>query len=294
VLLLGIAGGVVGVHVLLRRLAFLGDAVQHTMFPGIAIAFVTGQSLLLGAVGAAIVTVLLLALLTRRPRVGTDAALAALIAGSSALGVVLVSHRRGFQHDLTSLLFGRILAVDARQVVETAIVVGVCLAVIALLHKELLLVAFDRAGAEALGYPVGRLDLALDLAIALFVVAAVRALGTVLVVAFLVTPAATARLVCRSVVGTMVVAVGLALTAGWIGLAASYEASLHHGVRLASGATVVVTMTTAFARSASCWRARSRWECSSSPPGRTRRETSPPSSSGRCSPSRPRTSSRPR
>ena len=235
VLLLGLVGGVVGVHVLLRRLAFLSEALQHTVFPGIAIAFVTGQSLLVGALVAAVATIVLLGLLARRPRVDPDAALAVLIAGAFALGVVLVSHRRGFQRDLTSLLFGRILAVDTRQLIETAIVTVVCVTVVAALHKELVLLAFDPGGAASLGYRTGWLDLALNLVVALVVVAAVRALGTVLVVAFLVTPAAAARLVCRRVLSMMAVAVVLALVCGWVGLALSYEASVHHGVRLASG-----------------------------------------------------------
>lgn len=247
VLLLGAVGGIVGVHVLLRRLAFLSDALQHTVFPGIVVAFVTGQSLLLGALVAALSTVVLLVLLSHRPAIDSDAALAVLIAGAFALGVVLVSHRRGFQHDLTSLLFGRILAVDARQIVETAFVTVACVAVVAVLHKELVLLAFDRAGAAALGYRTAWLDLVLNVVVALVVVAAVRALGTVLVVAFLVTPAATARLVCRNVVSMMAVAVAIALVAGWLGLAVSYEASVHHGVRLASGATIVIVMTAAFA-----------------------------------------------
>ena len=79
VLLLGVVGGVVGVHVLLRRLAFLSEALQHTVFPGIAIAFVTGQSLLMGALVAALVTIVLLGLLARRPRIDSDAALAVLM-----------------------------------------------------------------------------------------------------------------------------------------------------------------------------------------------------------------------
>jgi manganese/iron transport system permease protein len=257
VLLLGLVGGVVGVHVLLRRLAFLSEALQHTVFPGIAVAFVTGQSLLIGALVAALVTIVLLGVLARRPRVDPDAALAVLIAGAFALGVVLVSHRRGFQHDLTSLLFGRILAVDTRQLIETAIVTVVCVTVVAALHKELVLLAFDPGGASALGYRTGWLDLALNVVVALVVVAAVRALGTVLVVAFLVTPAAGARLVCRSVMSMMAVAVAVALACGWVGLALSYEASVHHGVRLASGATVVLTLTAGFALLGAAGAARS-------------------------------------
>ena len=246
VVLLGILGGVLGVHLLLRRKAFVTEALQHTVFPGVAIAFVAGQSLLVGALVAAVVSVVLLQVLTRDERVDTDAALALLIATFFALGVVVVSRSDSFQSSLTALLFGRILAVDGRQVAETAVLVVAGVGVLVALHKELLLRAFDPAAGAALGYPVRRLDLVLDLVVALAVVAAVRAVGTVLLVAFLVTPAAAARLSCRRVPAMMVAAAGLTALCGWLGLAASYEASVHHNLRLASGALVVVAITTGF------------------------------------------------
>ena len=246
VVLLALLGGVVGTHVLLRRLAFTTEAFQHTVFPGVAIAFAAGQSLLMGALVAAAVSVLLLTVLGRRPRVDPDAALAVLIATFFAVGVLVVSRSRSFQGDLTALLFGRILTVDARQLVETAIVVVVCVALLVALHKELVLRAFDPLGTAAAGYPTWFLDLALNVAVALSVVAAVRAVGSVLLVAFLVTPAAAARLCCRRVGSMMAVAFGLAAVCGWLGLAASYEASVNHQLRLASGATVVLAVTAGF------------------------------------------------
>jgi manganese/iron transport system permease protein len=246
VVLLAVLGGVVGTHVLLRRLAFTTEAFQHTVFPGVAIAFAAGHSLLLGALAAAAVAVVLLTVLTRRPRIDPDAALALLIATFFAAGVVVVSRSRSFQGDLTALLFGRILAVDAAQLVQTAVIVAVCVAVLLALHKELVLRAFDPLGAAAAGYRVWALDLVLNVAVALSVVAAVRAVGTVLLVAFLVTPAAAARLCCRRVGSMMAVAAGLVVVCGWLGLAASYEASVNHGVRLASGATVVLAITAGF------------------------------------------------
>lgn len=246
VVLLAVLGGVVGTHVLLRRLAFTTEAFQHTVFPGVAIAFAAGHSLLLGALAAAAVAVVLLTVLTRRPRIDPDAALALLIATFFAAGVVVVSRSRSFQGDLTALLFGRILAVDAAQLVQTAVIVAVCVAVLLALHKELVLRAFDPLGAAAAGYPLWVLDLVLNVAVALSVVAAVRAVGTVLLVAFLVTPAAAARLCCRRVGSMMAVAAGLVVVCGWLGLAASYEASVNHGVRLASGATVVLAITAGF------------------------------------------------
>ena len=246
VVLLGILGGVLGVHLLLRRKAFVTEALQHTVFPGVAIAFVAGQPLLAGALVAAVASVLLLQVLTRNDRVDTDAALALLIATFFALGVVVVSRSDSFQSSLTALLFGRVLAVDARQLAETAVLVVVGVAGLVALHKELVLQAFDPAAGAALGYPVRRLDLVVDVVVALAVVAAVRAVGTVLLVAFLVTPAAAARLCCRRVPAMMVVAAFLTALCGWIGLAASYEASVEHGLRLASGALVVLTITAGF------------------------------------------------
>jgi len=246
VMLLGVLGGVLGVHLLLRRKAFVSEALQHTVFPGVAVAFVTGQSLLVGALAAAITSVVLLHLLTRNDRVDTDSALALLIATFFALGVVVVSRSDSFQSSLTALLFGRILSVDARQVTETAALVVLGLGVLLALHKELVLRAFDPAASAAVGYPVGRLDVVLDLVVALAVVAAVRAVGTVLLVAFLVTPAAAARLCCRRVPPMMVVATALTAVCGWLGLAASYEASVRHGLRLASGALVVLAITAGF------------------------------------------------
>lgn len=245
-LLIGAIGGVVGVHVLLRRLAFFTEALQHTIFPGIAIAFVLGRSLLLGALLAAALTVVLLAVLTDRLRIGTDAALAVMVASFFALGVVVVSHRDGYTTDLNQLLFGRILDVDQAEIITTGVVGALVLLVVAACHKELVLAAWDRTQAAALGYRVVLLDLVVNVAVALTVVVAVRAVGTVLVVAFVVTPAATAQLVTRSIPGAMLVAAAMAMVLGWIGLSASFEASVHHGVRLAAGATVVIAFTVGF------------------------------------------------
>jgi len=248
VLLLGTLGAVVGVHVALRRLAFVTDAVQHTVFPGIAIAYALGWPLLPGAAVAAGLTVaLLVALTTGRRRIDVDSALALTISSFFAVGVVVVSRRTGYAADLGALLFGRILDVSRAEVVETAVLGGLCLVVLGLVHKELVLLALDRTQAAASGLPVVVLDAVLYAVTAATVVVAVRAIGTVLVVAFVVTPAATGRLLTKSIPGAMAAGVALATLLGWIGLSASYEASLHHDVRLAAGATVVIAYTLGFA-----------------------------------------------
>ena len=246
VALLGVLGGVVGVHVVMRRLAFLTEAVQHAAFPGIAIAYALGTSLLGGAlVGAGAAVALTLALAARR-RVDEDAALAVIIATFVALGVLVVSRRKGYQADLTARLFGRLSFVTTGQLVQTAVVCVACGALLAAAHKELVLVAFDRLGAEALGYREARLDALLFGAVALAVVGAVQVVGAVLVLAFLVTPAATARLLTERIGPMMAVAALLGAVGGWLGLAVATEASVHHDVRLATGATVVLVLTALF------------------------------------------------
>jgi manganese/iron transport system permease protein len=248
VLLLGILGAVVGVHVALRRLAFVTDAVQHTVFPGIAVAYALGWPLLPGAAAAAALTVaLLVALTSGRRRIDVDSALALAIASFFAVGVVVVSRRSGYAADLGALLFGRILDVSRAEVIETALIGGLCLLTLALVHKELVLLALDRTQASVQGLPVRLLDALLYAVTAATVVVAVRAIGTVLVVAFVVTPAATGRLLTRSIPGAMAAAAGIAALLGWIGLSASFEASIRHDVRLAAGATVVIAYTLGFA-----------------------------------------------
>jgi manganese/iron transport system permease protein len=244
--LLGVLAGIVGVHVVLRRLAFAADAFTHTVFPGLAIAFALGASLFAGALVAGVASAVALTVLERNRRIGSDAAVAVVLTSFFAVGVIVVSRTDRYTADLTGLLFGRILTVDAGQITRTAAVLAAVALVLAALHKELVLRAFDPDAAEALGYRLGALDLVVNLAIVAVVVAAAQAVGTLLTVALLITPAATARLVCRSVGSMYVVAAAVGALAGWLGLAASYEASLHHGLRLASGATVVLALTAIF------------------------------------------------
>jgi manganese/iron transport system permease protein len=246
VLLLGALAGVVGVFVVLRRLAFVSDALTHTIFPGVVIAHLLGRSLLAGALAFGVLTAVLLTTLGSHRRVGDDAALAILLTSFFSLGVVLISRTRGFTADLTVFLFGRVLAIDRTDLVQTLVVAAVAAITLAVLHKELVLRAFDPEAAAAMGYRTRRLDLVLNLLIALVVVAAVEAVGTVLVIALIVVPAAAARLLTDRVAAMTVLACLLGAAGGWLGLAVSYEVSVDHGVRLAAGATIVVVLVGLF------------------------------------------------
>jgi manganese/iron transport system permease protein len=246
VVVLGVLAGAVGVFVVLRRLAFVGDALTHTVFPGVVIAFLIGQSIFVGALVAALVSALLLTTLTSTRRVTPDAALAVLLTSFFALGVVLVSRVQSYTTDLSGFLFGRILAVTWPALYQTLAVAAIVLVVLVALRKELVLRAFDPEAAAAMGYRVDLLDLVLNVLIAMVVVAAVKAVGTVLVIALIIVPAATARLLADRVAGMIAIACGLGAFGGYLGLAISYEASLERGVRLASGATIVVVLVACF------------------------------------------------
>ena len=246
VLVLGVLAGAVGVFVVLRRLAFVGDALTHTVFPGVVVAFLIGQSIFLGALAAALLSALLLTTLTSTRRVTPDAGLAILLTSFFAVGVVLVSREQSYTSDLSAFLFGRILAVDWAVLIQTLAVSSIVLTTLVALRKELLLRAFDPDGAAAMGYRVDLLDLVLNVLIALVVVAAVKAVGTVLVIALIIVPAATARLLVDRVATMTAISCGLGAVGGWLGLAISYDVSIQRGVRLASGATIVVVLVAGF------------------------------------------------
>jgi manganese/iron transport system permease protein len=246
VLVLGALAGAVGVLVVLRRLAFVGDALTHTVFPGVVIAHLLGGSLVVGALAFGVLTAVLLTGLGSHRRVGDDAALAILLTSFFSVGVVLISRTRGFTADLTVFLFGRVLAIDRSDLIQTLAVAAVATLVLTLLHKELVLRAFDPEAAAAMGYRTRRLDLVLNLLIALVVVAAVEAVGTVLVLALIVVPAAAARLLTDRVAAMTGLACVLGAAGGWLGLAVSYEVSIDHDIRLAAGATIVVVLVGLF------------------------------------------------
>lgn len=247
-LLLAVLAGVVSTHVLTRRLGFVADTMTHTVFPGVVLGFITAgvNGVFPGALLAAAITAILLTVFTRLRRVTDDTALAVLLAAMFAVGVVLVSRRASYTADLTSLLFGRLLTVNATQITQTAVVAAVVLLTLALLHKELLLRAFDPQGSAAMGYPIWLLDLVLNLAVALVVVAAAQSVGTMLVIALLVVPAATGRLVADRIAPVTVAGIAAAAVSGYAGLTISYHASITYGLRLAGGATVVLTLVAVY------------------------------------------------
>lgn len=240
VLIMGATCGAIGAYVIVRRLAFIGDAISHAVFPGIVVAYLVGMSILIGAMVAGLVTALAIAIVARGGRVREDAAIGIFFAAAFALGVVLISTRQTFQGDLTAFLIGNLQGVSTEDIAISAGVGAVVLLALAALHKELLLGSFDRTLAVALGYPVFVLDALLLVLLTVTIVVSIQAVGIILVLSMLVTPAATARLLVDRFVPMILLGSLIGAAVGIVG----YYLSFHLGT--ASGATIVLVATALF------------------------------------------------
>jgi len=233
-LLVGALCGLVGVHVVLRRLSFFTMAMTHATFPGVVLAALVGVDLLLGSGLFGVLVVLGVSWLTTRPRSDSAAAVGVVLSAGFALGVVLLSAQAGFTRDLSAYLVGSIVTVQTGDLVKTALVLAAVALTLALVGKELVFGAFDRGGMVAAGYPAGRLDLLLLLVVELTVVTSVPAVGTIQAVALIVAPAAAARLWSDRIGPTTALAVLLGMASGVVGLAVS------QAYQVAAGAAIVL------------------------------------------------------
>jgi ABC-type Mn2+/Zn2+ transport system permease subunit len=241
VVLVGIVSAVVGAFVVVRGMAFIGDAVAHASFAGVAAAFALGVSIYVGAIVAAVATALGIAFISQRGRLRFDTAIGVLFAGAFALGIVIVSTRDNYTTDLFSFVFGSVLGVSWGELQIMALLSAGVIALVALFYKELLFTSYDATVAAAAGVPVRVIEYGLLALIAISTVVALQAVGIVLVIAMLVTPAATASLLVRQLHYIIFLGVAFAVIAAVVGLYVSY----HAGV--ASGATIVLTSTSIFA-----------------------------------------------
>ncbi len=217
-MLVSVTAAVIGSFVILKGMAFIGDALPHASFGGVAIAFVLGENLYVGGGIAAVVTALLIGFIGRQGTVKYDTAIGILFVAAFALGVAIVSRQDNYTADLFSFVFGNVLAVSWSDVWLTAVIGAGVLAMILLFYKELLFTAYDPSMAAAAGLPVGVLQYGLLALLALTTVIALQAVGVVLVVALLVTPAATAQLLTRSLPGMMLLGATLGAVSSILGL----------------------------------------------------------------------------
>jgi manganese/iron transport system permease protein len=237
--LVAITCATLGVYVVLRRMAFIGDALAHTVLPGLVIAYLNSWSLFGGAIVAGIVTSLGIGWLSRRQEVREDTAIGILFTGMFALGILLISTVKSFR-DFTHMLFGYILGVTNQQLVIIAVIALIVLIVLAVLHKELELTSFDPTHAQVIGLNPDWMRYVLLLLMALAVVSAIQAVGVVLTSALLVVPAAAASLLTNRLPKMMALATAIALASTLAGLYASFYFDV------ASGAAIVLACIAGF------------------------------------------------
>ena len=238
--LVGVACAVVGAFVVLKGMSFVGDAVSHSAFPGVVLAYLLGLPIILGGAVAAIGTALGIGALTRRSGLRADAVIGVLFAGMFALGVALFSSIPNYVGDLFHFLFGDVLGISFADLISLAVLASLLLLIVWVLWKELLFATFDPLGAGAAGLPVRRLDDLLLILIAVTIVVSLQAVGIVLVVAMITTPAATAQLLVKRFGQLIALAAVIGVASSIVGLYVSYA------LDIASGASIVLTETVAF------------------------------------------------
>ncbi|HLM49685.1 MAG TPA: metal ABC transporter permease [Solirubrobacteraceae bacterium] len=230
--LLGVTGGALGCWIIFYGLSYSAESLAHGLFPGLVAAALLGLPLLAGGAAGLLVAALAVAVAARAPAVGRDTAVAVVVTSLLGLGVLLALSAAS-PPGLQELLFGDILGVTRTDLaIAAGLAVGV-LAALRLLHGQLLVVGFDRGSARSLGGRPLLADAALLVLIALAVLVAVQGMGNLLVVAVLVAPAATARLLTHRMVPMMIVAAAIAVLCGAVGLAVSYHASTAAGASIA-------------------------------------------------------------
>ena len=221
--LAAIACGVVGTFVVLRGMAFLGDAIAHAALTGMAAAFLLGANLFLGALIWAVPASLTISAVSRRAGVRIDAVIGVMFAGGFAVGVILIDASENYAGDLLSVLFGNVLGASWGDVLAVALLAGGVLFVVHLFYKELVFTTYDADVAQASGVPVRFLEYLLPLLVALTTVAALKTVGNLMVMSLLVVPAVTGSLLARRLAGIMAATVAVALAAIAVGLYLSFH-----------------------------------------------------------------------
>ena len=246
----GVICAVVGSYLMVQRLALLGDAISHSVLPGLAIAYLVGANIFVGAFVAGIISTVFINLISTRSNIKEDTAMGIVFSAFFALGITLITVvQKDNKIDLNHFLFGNILAVDASEVRDTLIIAGIVLTVVVLLYKELLFYTFDKLGAQAVGLPVGLLDLGLMTLIGLTIVASLKAVGVVLVLSLLITPAASAYLLVNRLHLVMLLGIVIGVVSSITGMYLSYYYNLPSGPAIVLVASGIFVLTFLFSPS---------------------------------------------
>jgi len=245
-LLVGGISAVIGCFVVVRGLSFFGDALAHTVLPGVALSYtasggVIGANLFVGGLIAGVISALMIAFLTRNDRLKEDTAVGLVFVTMFALGIAIISTQGSYSVDLSHILFGSISGIDHTDLHIMLLLSGIVLLTIAVFYKQFLIISFDMSLAYTLKLSVEFLRVLLLILIAVTIVASLQSVGIALMLALLITPAATARLLVNRLHLMILVAAVIGVLSGSAGFYASYY------LDVPTAASIVLTMSTLFA-----------------------------------------------
>jgi len=238
--MVGIICGVIGCFIILRGMSLMGDAISHAVLPGVAISYLLGINFFIGAVATGLLTALGIGFVSQNSRIKNDTAIGILFTSAFALGIILISFLRS-SSDLYHILFGNVLAVRPSDMWMTLAIGLLVLGAIFLFYKELLVTSFDPTMAAAYGLSTRLIHYLLMTMLTLVTVASLQTVGIILVVAMLITPAATAYLLTNRLSRMIFLSAGLGTISSVIGLYFSFT------YNLSSGASIVLVVTALFA-----------------------------------------------
>lgn len=239
-IIVGIICGAIGCFIILRGMALMGDAISHAVLPGVALSYMLGINFFFGAVITGVLTALGIGYVSQNSRIKNDASIGILFTAAFALGIIMISKMRS-STDLNHILFGNVLAVRTSEVWTTIIIGIIVLSIIYVFYKELLVSSFDPTMSAAYGLPNQLIHYLLMALLTMVTVASLQTVGIVLVVAMLITPAATAYLLTDRLWIMIFLASGFGVLASFTGLFISYT------YNYPSGATIVLVATSVFA-----------------------------------------------
>jgi ABC-type Mn2+/Zn2+ transport system permease subunit/Mn-dependent DtxR family transcriptional regulator len=251
--IVGITCGLVGSFIMLRKMALMGDALSHAVLPGVIIGFIVAGknelAIFIGAVSAGIITALMIGFINRNSRIKEDTSMGIMFSGAFAFGILLISQMKNVHIDLTSYLFGDILGVSRGDIVLSAIIGFVVLLGVLLFYKQLLVTSFDPTMAAVMGVSAGLVHYFLMSLLSMTIVASLQSVGVILVIAMLITPAATAYLLTDRLPKMLTLAVVIGVITALAGLLGSYHFNFASGASMVVFATIVFLLTFVFSPS---------------------------------------------
>jgi len=239
-LMVGVMCSIIGCYVVLRGMAFLGDAMAHAVLPGVAVAYLLSANLTLGALAAAVLVALGIGFFTRQKSIKEDTAIGILFSAALALGVALISSIRTYAMDLSHILFGNVLGVSNMDLIMTALLCIIVLGTILVFYRPFLIISFDPILAHTMRLPVTVLNYLLLVLLSITIVISIQTVGVGLVSAMLVTPGAAAYLLAKRLPAMMGISAGIGALSSLVGLYASFY------LNIASGAAIVLTAALIF------------------------------------------------